>query len=1451
MRRKLWIILAAVALLAVLWCGCAAAEITTGQCGDEVNWSFDSETGVVTVTGTGPMWDYHYENNPSPFDNNSSVESAVIGEGVTSVGAWFFEDCRYVHDVSLPLTLQRIGNGAFFNNDLFSLTIPDGVTFIGSEAFASNRTLDSVTLPDSVTELGRYTFHDCSSLIDITIPAGVTAIDSTAFYDCIYLKTIRGVPGTYAEAFAEENSYEFVSIVTVTVNGTCGAGVNWVLYSDGTMMISGEGETDDYSDGTQPWSSYMDSLRRVMVKSGVTRIGDSAFDGAGSLLSVSFPDSLEAIGNGAFRGTALKTVSIPKRVTGIGDQAFADCTGLTDASIYQFAAVLGGDAFDGCAATLILHGYEGSTADVYAHANGIEFDAWPCSRSFDCGDNVTCTQDYTTGVVTVTGTGPMWDYDYYIPYSPLAYDESVTSAVIGEGVTSVGQAFFLYCTITDVSLPSTLQRIGEGAFYNTNLGSLTLPDSVTSIGEWSFGYNQSLKSLTLPDSVTELGNYAFSHCAGLTTVILSEGLTEIQSGTFGDCEALTDITIPAGVTAIANDAFENCHNLTTVRGMPGTYAEAFAEENSYEFVSIATVTAEGTCGDSMNWKLYNNGMLWISGERSMDSYSLESPAPWYSSRASITSVSIQNGVTSIGSYAFFDCCNLTGASIPASVETLGSSVFEQCTSLESIVIPEAVNVIPSQAFSGCTSLTDATVSGMTATFGSDVFKNCPAGLVIHGYDRSPADLYAHEMGFTFDAWPSTEIGKCGDNVTYSLDYITWELTISGTGDMWDFIDPEWYYSGREAPWYGCREKIASVVIENGVTRIGDEAFDGCTGLTSAVIPDGVTGIGAYAFCDCTGLTGVMIPDSVTTIGCCAFSDCYGLTGITIPVGVTSIEDGTFQNCIDMTSVTIPSGVTSIGNYAFYSCTDLTGVEIPDGVTTIGNYAFYYCSDMTGITIPGSVTSIGKAAFEYCSGLTGITIPGSVTSIGEIAFDGCNGLTSLTIQDGVTSIGKNAFYGCYGLTSVVIPASVTNIADVAFRFCVNLSSVTILNPDAVIGNSNLHVFQSCSSSLILYGWPGSTAETYANAAAGVTFQAIQQAASCGDDLTWVLAGGTLSIRGTGPMEDYAGYGVTPWVAYRNSITSVVMENGVTGVGKYAFGGLPALENVTIPDGVTDIGDHAFYKCTNLQGIHLPDSVQTVGPYAFDTCTAMKTVHLGSGVTSIGTYTFYDCASVTAFTVNENNTNFSAEDGVLFNKTKATLLYYPNGKTETSYTLPDSVLMISPIAFLNNHMLETVRLNNRLKMIQSFAFEGCSALESIVIPAGVTNINQYCFYECTALTSVTVLSPNMTFGTDIFKGCTALTLYGIAGSTAETYADANGIPFVASPEPTFFLPAALTAIESEAFSGISAVAVHIPGSVTNIDGDPFAGSAVRYIWGIPGTAAQTFADAKEYIFIPVSE
>ena len=206
-------------------------------------------------------------------------------------------------------------------------------------------------------------------------------------------------------------------------------------------------------------------------------------------------------------------------------------------------------------------------------------------------------------------------------------------------------------------------------------------------------------------------------------------------------------------------------------------------------------------------------------------------------------------------------------------------------------------------------------------------------------------------------------------------------------------------------------------VEYSVTIIGDEAFRGCSGLTSVTIPNSVTSIGDDAFLYCSGLTSVTIPNSVTSIGDYAFCDCSGLTSVTIPNSVTSIERSAFAACSGLTSVTIPNSVTSIGEGAFYECSGLTSVTIPNSVTSIGDKAFSGCSGLTSITIPNSVTNIGYTAFRDCIGLTSVTIPNSVTSIGSETFSGCSSLTSITIPNSVTSIGREAFAKCGNLENV--------------------------------------------------------------------------------------------------------------------------------------------------------------------------------------------------------------------------------------------------------------------------------------------------------------------------------------------------------------------------------------------------------------------------------------------------
>ena len=315
------------------------------------------------------------------------------------------------------------------------------------------------------------------------------------------------------------------------------------------------------------------------------------------------------------------------------------------------------------------------------------------------------------------------------------------------------------------------------------------------------------------------------------------------------------------------------------------------------------------------------------------------------------------------------------------------------------------------------------------------------------------------LGLVETAWAASS-GTCGKNVTWSLSD-DGTLTISGTGKMKDYGDN---YGMSVAPWYVGSSQVKTVIIEDGVTSIGDRAFDGCTKLTRVVIPDSVTSIGYSSFRGCYSLPSVAIPDSVTSIGDSAFAYCKVLTGITLSGSVTSIGSCAFQSCDSLTSVTMQNGVTDIGDNAFTYCKNLTSVTIPNSVKTIGTSAFYNCAGLTRVTIPGSVTRIEQDTFKGCSGLTSVTISAGVTSIESGAFRDCTSLTSVTIPGSVTSIEGYAFAYCSALTSLIIHDGTTSIGISAFMNCTSLGSVTIPRSVTDIGG---YAFGSCRSLADVY------------------------------------------------------------------------------------------------------------------------------------------------------------------------------------------------------------------------------------------------------------------------------------------------------------------------------------------------------------------------------------------------
>jgi hypothetical protein len=359
---------------------------------------------------------------------------------------------------------------------------------------------------------------------------------------------------------------------------------------------------------------------------------------------------------------------------------------------------------------------------------------------------------------------------------------------------------------------------------------------------------------------------------------------------------------------------------------------------------------------------------------------------------------------------------------------------------------------------------------------------------------------------------AADSGSCGDHVTWTLDGGT--LTISGTGAMTDFVDymtDDGYYHSGHAPWYESRDSITSVVIQNGVTHIGENAFQGCS--------------------------------------------------------------------------------------------NLPGITIPASVTSIGEWAFYGCAKLDNVTIPNTVTTIGQGAFGACSGLTSVTISNNLGYIPQSMFQECSALTSVTIPDSVTSISIWAFSGCTNLTSVTIPVSVMLIEDAAFSNCTNLTNIDYAGSEASwqkvgIGNNDV-----LSEATISYGGDADV-----------------NSGKCGENLTWKLDNGKLTISGTGAMRDYRW---TPWFQSRESITSVVIEDGVTSISYCAFDWCSNLPSITIPNSVTYIGDGAFEGCSSITSITIPNGITSIGAYTFNYCEKLTSVTIPQSVTSIGKYAFANC------------------------------------------------------------------------------------------------------------------------------------------------------------------------------------------------------------------------------------
>ena len=765
-------------------------------------------------------------------------------------------------------------------------------------------------------------------------------------------------------------------------------------------------------------------------------------------------------------------------------------------------------------------------------------------------------------------------------------------------------------------------------------------------------YATVIKSVEIEFGVTSVGLFAFSGCP-ITSVTIPESVTSIGYCAFYDCDALTSVTIPESVTSIGDDVFFHCGGLTNV--------------------------------------------------------------------------TIGNSVTAVGARAFSQCAALTSVTIPDSVTSIGNSAFYNCSALTSVTIPDSVMSIGDRAFYGCTALTDVYYLGTKAQWytismganneallnaalhtaymvsynanggegapeaqvknsGEDITLSTViptrenhkflgwralthAGVTVY----QPGDVYTEDADIYLTAMWRVVFGKCGDNLTFTLDEAG-TLAISGAGDMYD-------YKTDSAPWRESGEYITSITVGEGVTSIGAAAFGSLENLKNLSLPSTLNKIGDYAIGACTSLTSVTIPENVSEIGIWAFTGLWSLKEISIPGSVAKISDYAFAGCNALRKLTLNSGTTAIGKYAFTGCTSLTELALPDGLETVDESAFKDCEVITKLTVPASVTSIADGAFSGCTALTDVYYLGTKAQWDAISI----GADNEPLLNAALHTTYTVYYDANGGEGAPA-AQVKNSGE----------DITLSTVIPTRENHKFLGWRAFTPAGVMVYQPG---DVYTEDE-GIYLTAMWRVVSgrCGDNLTFTLdEAGTLAISGAGDMYDYK-TDSAPWRESGEYITSITVGEGVTSIGAAAFGSLENLKNLSLPSTLNKIGDYAIGACTSLTSVTIPENVSEIGIWAFTGLWSLKEISIPGSVAKISDYAFAGCNALRKLTLNSGTT------------------------------------AIGKYAFTGCTSLTELALPDGLETVDESAFKDCEVITKLTVPVSVTSIADGAFSGCTALTDV---------------------------------------------------------------------------------------------------------------------
>lgn len=752
----------------------------------------------------------------------------------------------------------------------------------------------------------------------------------------------------------------------------------------------------------------------------------------------------------------------------------------------------------------------------------------------------------------------------------------------------------------------------------------------------------------------------------------------------------------------------------------------------------------------------------------------------------MTSVTLPDGMFSIGDFAFNGCSSLNAVKFPNSLVTIGDNAFAGCRNLSTIELPNTVVSIGNNAFSNCEKLTSISLGSNIEDISGETFNGMVSleSIIVSEdnpyYTSIDGNLYSKDgkILIKYATGKVEEVFNVPDSVEVIADYAfenavnlkkinvsnnLYEISANAIYQCenleYNVLDGISYFGNEKNPYLILKsaENLTntSVVLPDDVRIISAKAFKDLVDLKNVEIGKGLLSIGDEAFSGCINLEQVKVPLSLKTIGNSAFNECLSLTSFDIPSGVTKISNNTFYNCTSLQSISLSKNLKVIGNDAFYNCTSLEDITLPNALTEIGSNAFYNCTNIKEMNVPKNVQKIGIGFIAGCASLQKLTVPFIGEELDSTAntnfgyffgtsqiFNQNNSvpqtLKSLTITKDVT-IDSNAFYNCKTLEEIYLPNTLRKVGSTAFTGCNNLKDVYF--------------------------------------------------AGDGDD--WCK----IQFTDATSLPNY--YKKTVYFLNEDDeyslVEEVILTSTVLKIGDYQFSNFGTLKNVITSNSVKEISACAFRFCDNLEYIYIGDSVETICVDAFNFCPQLK-----------------------EYEVSINNQYLMSNNGDIYSKDGKTLFF--KNKLTDNFIMLDSVERVEAYAFYNNPV-ETIVFSKNLKSIGEYAFYGCEALLDFVLPESLEEIEGYAFYGCKMIENIVVPNSVTSVGNSAFYGCVKLQTVKLSNKMVEI---SLSLFYNCSSLKTVVIPDSIKLISSHAFRNCRKLEnVILPNSLKTIGAYAFCG------------------------------